>query len=106
MDKKLWVVLLVLTFMLGSMSSFWSKSAQANTGPKILLCTAEPWHNDFYHSGNPTPPDTSGLNATENQARIQSSQQSSIPNSTGSGTSNLLHRVLRTLWGVIFLESL
>jgi len=106
MDKKLWVVVLVLTFMLGSMSSFWSKPAQANTGPKILLCTAEPWSDDFPGAKNPSPPDTSGLNTTENQVRIQSSQKSSTPNSTDSEITNLSHRFLRTLWGMIFPESL
>jgi len=105
MMRKLWVVLLVLTIMLGPVSGFWSKPAQANTGPKISLCAAEPWDNDFCQSGNPSPPDTSGLSNIGNQARLQNTQQNATPNKTDSRVSNFFHRILRALWGVIFPES-
>ena len=43
--KKLLVVLLVLAFVLGSGSGFWSKPAVAHTGKerRVMLCIAEPW---------------------------------------------------------------
>jgi len=73
MDKKLWVVLLVLTFMLGSMSSFWSKPAQANTGPKILLCTAEPWSDGGWNKVTPPPnSDQNPANSSTNSTRFSS----------------------------------
>ncbi len=107
MNRKIWVGLLVLAFMLGSVSGFWSKPVVANTGSerRVMLCAAEPWHNDLYQSGNPTPPDTSGLSTTENQVKLQNAQQSSPPNKTDSRARNLFYRILHTLWGVIFLES-
>ncbi len=105
--KKLWVVLLVLSFILGSVSGFWSKPAQANTGDerRVMLCAAEPWNNDFYQSGNPTPPDSSGLGTTGNQVKIQDARQNSTFNRSNSRARNLFHRILRALWGVIFSES-
>ena len=62
MDKKLWVVLLVLTFMLGSTSSFWSKPTLANTGPNVMHCTAWPWSDGGWNKA--TPP----LNSDQNPA--------------------------------------
>jgi len=105
MNRKLWVGLLVLTFMLGSVSGFWSKPASANTGSERLLCAAEPWNNDLCQSGNPSPPDTSGLSNIGNQARLQNTQQNATPKRAESGASNLFHRLLHILWGVIFPES-
>jgi hypothetical protein len=48
--KKLLVVLLVLTFMLGSISIFQSKQVLSHTESKIYHCAAEPW-SWWYHSG-------------------------------------------------------
>jgi len=105
MNRKLCVGLLILTFILGSGGGFWSKPAQANTGPKISLCAAEPWDNDFCQSSNPSPPDTSALSNTGNRDSMQNAQQSSASNKTDSRVSNFFHRILRALWGVIFPES-
>lgn len=57
MIKRLWIVLLVLTFMLGSVSSFWSKPGLANTGEerRVMLCAAEPW-NDWWDKATPPSP--------------------------------------------------
>lgn len=54
MSKKLWAVLLLLTLMLGSVSIFWSRPALANTRPKVLLCTAEPWGHIEDKTPHPT----------------------------------------------------
>lgn len=107
MNRRLLVVLLVLTFVLGSVSSFWSKPASANTGEerRVMLCAAWPWNNDLCQSGNPSPPDTSGLSNIGNQARLQNTQQNATPKRAESGASNLFHRLLRTLCGVLFPES-
>lgn len=45
MRKKLWTVLLLLTFVLGSVSIFWSKPvlSEPETKRKVYLCVAEPW---------------------------------------------------------------
>ncbi len=66
MNRKLWVVLLVLTFMLGSLSGLWLKPAQANTGEerRVMLCVAEPWHGGEWNKvsapgSNQNPTDSS-----------------------------------------------
>jgi len=43
--KKSFVVLLLLAFVLGPVSGFWSRPVLANTGEerKVMLCIAEPW---------------------------------------------------------------
>ena len=107
MSRKFWVGWLILTFMLGSLNIFWSKPAQANTEEKRreCVCAAEPWHNDFFHSGNPTPLDTSALGAAQNQVKLPNAEQSSTPNRVYSRDRNLFHRILQKIWGVIFLES-
>ncbi len=107
MNKKLWVILLILTFMLGSVSGFWSKPASANTGSerRVMLCAAEPWSDDFPGANNPSPPDTSGLNLTGNQVKPQSVQQNTTPKRTDYRVENLFHHILHTLWGMIFPES-
>jgi hypothetical protein len=75
MDKKLWVVLLVLTFMLGSMSSFWSKPAQANTEEKRreCVCAAWPWHDGGWDKVTPPPnSDQNPANSSTNSTRFSS----------------------------------
>jgi len=57
MTKKLWIVLLILTFVLGSLNIFWSKPAQANTGEerRVMRCTAEPWDDGGWNKVTPPP---------------------------------------------------
>jgi len=107
MMRKLWVVLLVLIFIVGSVGGFWSRPVSANTGSerRVMLCAAEPWNDDLPMANNPIPPDTSALSNTGNRVRMQNAQQSSAPNKTDSKTRNLFYRTLRTLWGMIFPES-
>jgi len=62
MMRKLWVGLLVLAFVLGPVSSFWSKPASANTGEERLLCAAWPWSDGGWNKVAPPPP--SGPNST------------------------------------------
>jgi len=69
--KKICVVLLVLTIMLGSVSIFWSKPAQANTGAerRVMLC-AEPWHGGEWNKVTPPPPpDPNSTYSSANSAR-------------------------------------
>jgi len=105
--KKLLVVLLVLAFVIGSGSGFWSKPAVAHTGKerRVMLCTAWPWDNDFYQSDNPSPPDTSTLSTAENQVKMQNGQKNPTSDRTDSRARNPFHRILCALWGVIFPES-
>jgi len=105
MNRKIWIGLLVLVVLLGPISSFWVKPAQANTGSERLLCAAEPWHDDFPGVNNSSPPDTSGLSNAGNQVRMQNAQQSSVANKPDSRARNLFHRIFHTLWGMIFPES-
>ena len=105
MLKKLMVGLLGLVILLGPVSGLRTRPAVANTGPKILLCAAEPWHDDFPGANNSSPPDTSGLSTIEAKVKMQNTQQSSIVNRPDSRTKNFLYRILHTLWGMIFPES-
>ncbi len=107
MIRKLWVGLLVLVIVVGLASSFWLKPAQANTGDerRVMLCAAEPWDDDFPGANNPSPPDTSGLSPTGTQVKMQNAQQSSPPKKADSRARNFFHRILHTLWGMIFPES-
>jgi hypothetical protein len=69
--KKICVVLLVLTIMLGSVSIFWSKPAQANTGAerRVMLC-AEPWHGGEWNKVTPPPSsDQNPVNSSTNSVR-------------------------------------
>jgi len=71
MNKRLWVGLLVLTFMLGSVSGFWSKPASANTGEerKVCVCAAEPWHGGWNKATPPPTPDPKFTYSSANSAR-------------------------------------
>ena len=110
--KKLLLVLLLLAFMLGSISIFQSKQVLSHTESKIYHCAAEPWHDDFPGANNPSPPDTSGLNNVENPFEMRNVQKNPTVARTDSrelrrksvDRSHLLH-ILRALWGVIFPES-
>ena len=114
MIRKLWIVLLVLTLMLGSAGTFWSKSALANTGKerRVMLCTAEPWHKDFPGVSNPSHPNSSGSSNIENSVEMRNVQKNPTAARTDSrelrrksvDRSHLLH-ILRELWIVIFPES-
>jgi len=57
MNKKLLVVLLVLTFVLGSVSVFWSKPVSASTGEerRVMLCAAWPWSDEDWNTVTPPP---------------------------------------------------
>jgi len=107
MNRKFWVGLLVLTFVLGPVSGFWAKPAQANTGSerRVMLCAAWPWSDDLPMANNPTPPDTSGLSTAGTQVKMQANHQNSVPNKPSSRDRNLFHLLLHTLWGMIFPES-
>jgi len=50
--KKLLIVLLVLAFILCSMSGFWSRPVSANTGEerRVMHCVAEPWDWGYHSS--------------------------------------------------------
>ncbi len=85
MIRKLWVVLLVLAFLLGSISGFWLKPTLANTGEerKVMLCVAEPWGSIWY-----TAPGSGGkdLKPQEGQGLRPSKASSAEAQSLGSKT--------------------
>jgi hypothetical protein len=57
MIRKLWIILLAVTFVLGSVSTFWSKPALANTEEerKVCVCVAEPWSGGEWNKSTPPP---------------------------------------------------
>ncbi len=63
MVKKSLVGLLVLVVLLGPISGFWPKPAQANTGNerRVMLCAAWPWHDEGWNSATPPPPSNQTL---------------------------------------------
>ena len=70
--NKVLVFLLVLTFMLGPVSWFWSKPAVANTGAerRVMLCTAEPWNDEEWNTVTPHPgSNQNSANSSANSAR-------------------------------------
>jgi len=78
MNRKLWVGLLVLIILLGPVSSFWSKPATANTGSerRVMLCAAEPWHDEDWNKAIPPPPSGpdstySSVNSTNPGAMVE-----------------------------------
>ncbi len=75
MIKRLWIVLPVLTFMLGSVSTFWSKPALANTGAegRVMHCAAWPWHDGGWDKVTPPPnSDQNPANLSTNSTRFRS----------------------------------
>jgi len=73
MNRRFWVVLLLLAFLLGSGSGFWSKPAWANSEEerKVCVCAAWPWNEGDWNTV--TPPPTSNQNSTystANSARL------------------------------------
>jgi len=62
MMRKLWVGLLVLAFVLGPVSGFWSKPVVAHTEDRRLLCAAWPWSDEDWNKA--TPPPTSNQDST------------------------------------------
>ena len=105
--KKLLLGLLILAFVLGPVSGFWSRPVLANTEEELKVdhCVAWPWNDDFPGANNPSPPDTSGLNNAGNQVRMQNSQQNTTTKKTDPKDMNLFHLILHTLWEVIFPAS-
>ena len=115
MNRRLWIVLLLLTVMLGSSGIFWLKPALSNTESsvdEVEECPAEPWDDDFYQSGNPSHPDYPTLNNAQSQVKTQNVQKSFTAEKINPGglrwksvDRNCFHRILHTLWEVIFPES-
>jgi hypothetical protein len=110
--KKLLVVLLILTFMLGSISIFQSKQVFSHTESKIYHCAAWPWHDDFPGASNPSHPNSSRSSNAENPGEMRNVQKNPTATRTDSrelrrksvDRSHLLH-ILCALWEVIFPES-
>jgi len=69
MNKKLRVVLLLLTFMLGSVGFLGPKRALCNTGPDVALCAAEPWSGGWNKATPPPPPDPNSTYSSANSDR-------------------------------------
>jgi len=70
--KKLLVGLLVLTFVLGPVSGFWSRSVLANTEEerKVYHCVAEPWNDEEWNKAIPPPgSDQNPTNSPANSVR-------------------------------------
>ena len=112
--KKLLVGLLVLAFMLGFVSGFWSRPVLANTGSerRVMHCIAWPWSNDFPGASNPSHPNSLRSSNIENPGEMRNVQKNPIADRTDSrelrrksvDRSHLLH-ILHSLWEVIFPES-
>jgi len=68
MNRRFCIVLLVLTFVLGSVSGFWSKPALANTGEerKVCVCTAWPWSDGWNKATPPPSSDQNPVNSSTN----------------------------------------
>ena len=87
MNRKIWIGLLVLVALLGPISSFSVKPAQANTGDerRVMLCAAWPWHDEGWNKV--TPPPSSDQDSTY-----------SLTNSIQSKPQNLQQRPQRSFW--------
>lgn len=115
MNRRLWIVLLLFTVMLGSSGIFWSKPALSNTESsvdEVEECPAEPWDDDFYQSSSPSHPGYQTLNNAQSQVKTQNVQKSFIAEKINPGglrrksvDRNRFHGILHTLWEVIFPES-
>jgi hypothetical protein len=112
--KKLLVGLLVLAFVLGPVSGFWSRPVLANTEEerKVYHCAAWPWNDDFPGVSNPSHPNSSGSSNVENSVEMRDVQKSPTAARTDSRElrrksvdRSHFHRILHALWGVIFPES-
>ncbi len=86
MVKKLLVGLLILVIVLGPVGGFWAKPTSANTGPKILLCTAEPWHDEEWNKATPPP------------SSDQDSTYSFLSNSIQPKPQNLRQKPQKSFW--------
>ncbi len=71
MVKKFSVGLLVLVVLLGPISSFWVKPAQANTGDerRVMLCAAWPWEDGGWSMATPPGSDQNPATSPTNSVR-------------------------------------
>jgi len=70
--KKTLVGLLVLAFVLGPVSGFWSRPVLANTGEelKVYHCAAWPWDDGDWNTVTPPPtPDSNSTYSLANPTR-------------------------------------
>jgi len=112
--KKLLVGLLLLAFMLGFVSGFWSRPVLANTGSerRVMHCIAWPWSDDFPGASNPSHPNSSGSSNVENPGEMRNVQKNPTADRTDSrelkqkpANRNHFHHILYAFWEVIFPES-